>query len=247
MRKLSWQKFLLACLVSLYSVNIGIAGGPWPFTRAWYAERSNDPPGTRQIDKHGKLWPPYARPIGRKQTAAHAYHYSHYWPYPQNLEDEAYVRNIIDMQTAGGWATATTLHDYYFNAENHHLTDGGRAHLLWISSSVPIQFRTVYVSQGNSREIGQLRAESIEEYFREMAIPNPPPVLTRAENFEGRPAVEVDMIRQLELKSIPRPRLFYIGSATAGGGTNGGASGAVPGGAGAPAGGAGATTTNGNR
>jgi hypothetical protein len=239
MRDVAWQKILLAVLFLVSLASAVEAGRPWPFTQAWYAERAGDPPGTRQIDKDGKLWPPYPRPVGRKQTLLHRYHYAHYWPYPHNCDDEAYVRNIVDMQAGGGWVTATTLHDYHFNPETQQLTEGGRTHLIWISQSVPAQYRTVYVSQGMSRETAQMRVDVSEQFLREMGIPNPPAVLARAELFEGRPAVEVDRIRQLELQSIPKPRLFYIGSATAGGGAGGG----VAGGAGAPTGGAGATTT----
>jgi hypothetical protein len=241
MRRISWRTLLLAGLSTVGFANICCANGPFPFTRAWYAERAGDPPGTRQVDSHGKLWPPYPRPVGPKQTKLHTFHYAHYWPYPHNCEDEAYTRNLLEMQAGNGWLTATTLHDYHFNSETQQLTDGGRTHLLWIAQSVPAQYRNVYVSNGASGETAQLRVANSESFYRDMGIPNPPPVLARVDMFEGRPAVEVDRIRQLELQSIPRPRLFYIGAATAGAGGGGG----VPGGAGAPTGGAGATTTGG--
>ena len=239
MQRISWRTWLLAGLSTIGFANVSVAGGPFPFTSAWYAERANDPPGTRQVESHGKLWPPYPRPVGPKQTKVHRFHYAHYWPYPHNQEDECYTRSLLDQQAACGWVTATTLHDYHFNTENQQLTDGGRTHLLWIATAVPAQHRTVYMSQGTSAEMARMRAEATEEFFREMAIANPPAVVARPDFFEGRPAVEVDRIRQLELLSIPKPRLFYIGSATAGAGAGGG----VAGGAGGPVGGAGATTT----
>ena len=105
MRKVAWRTVLLAGLASVNLAIAGCAGGPFPFSQEWYAERAGDPPGTRQIDSHGKLWPPYPRPVGRKQTKLHAYHYAHYWPYPQNCEDEAYVRNIIDLQAGTSQCT----------------------------------------------------------------------------------------------------------------------------------------------
>ncbi len=239
MRRISWRKILLAGLASVGMANVASAQGPFPFTKAWYAERANDPPGARQIDSHGKLWPPYPRPVGPKQTKLHTYHYAHYWPYPQTCEDEAYTRNIFDLQSANGWLSATTLHDYHFNAENQQLTDGGRSHLLWVAQSVPPQFRTVYVAQGSSGEAAQMRVTNSEQFYRDMGIVNPPQVLARADIFVGRPAVEVERIRQLEMLSIPRPRLFFIGSATLGASPGGG----VAGGAGGPVGGAGATST----
>jgi hypothetical protein len=229
----------MTLFASIGLANLGCAQGPFPFTEEWYAERANDPPGARQINSHGKLWPPYPRPVGRSQSKLHTYHYTHYWPYPHSCEDEAYTRSIIDTQSNAGWTTATTLHDYHFNADTQQLTEGGRNHLLWIAMSVPAPFRTIYISQGTSRDTAQMRVDAAQEYMQEMGIENPPPILARADMFEGRPAVEVDRIRQLELQAIPKPRLFYIGAATAGATAGGG----VPGGAGGPVGGAGATTT----
>ena len=239
MSRAAWQKVLLTGLASVGLSSAACAEGPFPFTHAWYAERACDPPGTRQVESHGKLWPPFPRPVGRKATAAHTYHYSHYWPYPHNLEDQSSVRQLLDNQSASGWVGATTLHDYHFNSETQQLTDGGRSQLLWVAQSVPAQHRTVYIAMGESTDIGQSRVRLAEQFYRESGVMNPPTILARPDTFEGRPAVEVDRIRQLELQSIPRPRLFYIGSATAGGGAGGG----VAGGAGGPTGGAGSTTT----
>ena len=221
MRKLTWRRLVLGGLASVGVASGGCAQGPFPHSAEWYAERSEDPPGARQIDSHGKLWPPFARPVGRKQTGLHSYHYAHYWPYPHNNEDEAITRNVFDIQTSNGWLSATTLHDYHFNVDTQQLTEDGRAHLIWIVNSVPAQYRTVYVSQGASRDSAQMRMETIAQFFQQMDVQNPPTVLARAEVFNGRPAVEVDTIRQLELRSIPRPRLFYIGAATAAGGAGG--------------------------
>lgn len=230
---------LIVLAASMGLANFGCAQGPFPHSSGWYADRANDPPGCRQIDSHGKLWPPYPRPTGRPQTILHTYHYAHYWPFPHNCEDEAYTRNILDIQTAGGWANATTLHDYHFNADTQQLTEGGRQHLMWVALSAPLPYRAVYIAQGQSQDTAKLRLEAAQQYYQEMGIDNPPPICAKPDQFEGRPAVEIDRIRQLELQAIPKPRLFYIGSATAGQTAGGG----VPGGAGGPVGGAGATTT----
>lgn len=232
MRNKSWRSFLLAGFASLGTAGIAAADGSLWFTEEWYAERACDPPGSRQIEHHGKLWPPYPRPVGRKQTFSHAFHYAHYWPYPHNLEDAAYTRNVIDLQSANGWVNATTLHDYHFDSETQQLTEVGKNHLLWIAQSVPPCYRTVFVSQGNSREIGQNRLNNTDMYLRESGIVNPPPLVARSVNFVGRPAREVELIRQAELNSIVRPRLFSVGAATAGGaggGSAGGGAGTAPG------------------
>jgi len=242
MRRVSWRTILLTGLASLGITGSVNAQGSYGSA----SDFSDDPPGSRQISAHGRFWPPQARPVGKKQSFIHAYHYAHYWPYPHNCEDRDYTYNIMDIQAANGWLSATTLHDYHFDADTQKLTEGGRSHLLWVAQSVPSQYRTVYVSQGDSREMAQLRLQITEQFYRDMGIPNPPPILARAEVFVGRPAVEVDRIRQLELQSIPRQRLFFIGSATSasmGGGVSGGALGGgnVGGPNGVPAG-QGATT-----
>jgi hypothetical protein len=229
-----WRSAALAGLASANLAIVGCTSGPFPYSEAWYQERASDPPGSRQVEKHGKLWPPYPRPTGRSQTCAHQYHYSHYWPYPQICDDQAYVRNVLQMQSCNGWITATTLHDYHFNPESQQLTEGGRAHLLWIAQSVPPEHRVVYIAQGMSRDTAQLRIDAADEFYKEMEIQDPPAICARAEILDGRPAVEVQRIRELELQNIPKPRLFYIGSATAAGSTgSGGAAGAA---AGAPTG-----------
>lgn len=219
MRRIRWQDWLRSTIVPLcLSATVAQAAGPFPFSEEWYRLRADDPPGVRQVEKSGKLWPPYPRPVGRKQTFKHAYHSAHYWPYPYNCEDRAYVNNLLDQQTAAGWVTATTLHDYYFNPETQQLNEAGRNQLLWITASAPAQYRTVYVSQGNSLEMGQLRVSQVEQYFQQANIAGVPPILMRQEFFAGRPANEVDRLRTLELEAISRPKLFNVGVSGGGGG-----------------------------
>lgn len=222
-----WRSVLLAGFATFGVAGIAAADGNLWLTEEWYAERACDPPGSRQIAKHGKLWPPYPRPVGRKQAFCHAFHYAHYWPYPHNLEDAGYTRTIIDQQSANGWVNATTLYDYHFDSETQQLTEVGKNHLLWISQSVPECYRTVYVAQGNSREVGQNRLANSDVYLREAGITNPPVIVARPVTFVGRPAREVELIRQSELNSIARQRLFSVGAAAgAGAGAMGGAGGA---------------------
>lgn len=239
MRKNRWQTVIhgLAVVLTFTSVKVYAdspqnvrgqspevveSGNPWPFTRAWYAQRAADPPGTRQIEKDGKLWPPYPRPTGHKQIFSHAYHAAHYWPYPYDCMDRGDVHALMDAQTSAGWVLATTLHDYHFNEDSQQLIDAARTQLIWILNSVPPQYRTVYVAQGTTAEMGQLRAASVEKFLRESGVVNVPPVVIIPETFEGRPANEVDRLRMLELQGIPRPRLFLIGVAARSGGGGGG-------------------------
>lgn len=218
MRRIRWQLYIRGLVVVMaFSTGAVHAGGPFPFTEEWYQQRAEDPPGARQIAKHGKYWPPYPRPIGRKQTFSHGYHTAHYWPYPYNCQDRADVHNLLDAQTGAGWAAATTLHDYHFDMDTQQLTDAGRNHLIWVMNSVPAQYRTVYISQGMTAATGQLRVAQSEKFMYETGSTNIPPIVTKYEIFYGRPANEVDRLRTLELDSIPRPRLFLVGASSRGG------------------------------
>lgn len=235
MRKIRWQSCICGLFAaSALSMGVAWAGGPLPFTEEWYQSRVDDPPGARQIYKHGKYWPPYPRPQGRKQTFWHAYHTAHYWPYPYNCQDRMDVTNLLEAQSMAGWAAATTLHDYHFDADTQQLTEAGESQLMWVLNSIPSQYRTVYVSQGRTAEMGQLRVAQTEKFLRETGSPNIPPIVVKYEVFNGRPANEVDRLRTLELQSIPRPRLFLIGASSRSGG-----GGAAAGGGG----GTGSTTT----
>ena len=239
MRRIRWQDLLRSAIVPLcLTATVAHAAGPFPFSEEWYRMRADDPPGARQIEKDGKLWPPYPRPVGRKQTFKHAYHTAHYWPYPYNCEDRAYVNNLLDQQTAAGWVTATTLHDYYFNPDTQQLNEAGQNQLLWITASAPAQYRTVYVSQGKTMEMGQLRVSQVEQYFQQTGITSVPPIMLRQEFFAGRPANEVDRLRTLEMMAIPRQRIFNVGVIGAAAGA-----GAAPGGSGSATGSGGSSGT----
>jgi hypothetical protein len=248
MRRIRWQSYIRALVVAVaVSSGLAQAAGPFPFTEEWYQQRADDPPGTRQIAKHGKYWPPYPRPMGRKQTFSQAFHTAHYWPHPYNCQDRADVNNLLDAQASAGWVTATTLHDYHFNADTQQLTDAGQNHLIWVMNAVPSQYRTVYVSQGTTAEMGQLRLAVAEKFLRETGAPNIPPLVAKYETFNGRPANEVDRLRTLELQSIPRPRLFLIGVAGRQGGGGGGSGAGASGGASGSSSGQGSTTTQPSR
>lgn len=208
-----------------------IAGEPAPYSDDWWAWRAQDPPGARQVEKDGKLWPPFPRPVGEKQHWVHKYHHAHYWPYPYNCADEAYVRGIWQQQSSNGWVSATTLRDYHFDTETQQLNSNGRQHLYWILTSVPAQYRTIYVAQGYSLEEAALRQGHVERTSKELVADSQVPVCIRHEIYHGRPAQEIDQLRRLELQSFPRPRLFVIGGRTTSGGA-GGAGGQQAGGTG---------------
>jgi hypothetical protein len=179
-------------------------------SEGWYEERASDPPGARQHYKHGKMWPPFPRPQGKGLTFWHKYHYAHYWPYPYNCQDRDYVHGIFQQQANNGWEFATTLHDYHFDPETNRLNSAGELHLRWILTQAPAQYRTTFISRGTSEPVAQLRLESVQQVAREICGDATPPILLKNDAFLGRPAVEIDTLRRLELQSIPQPRLFII-------------------------------------
>lgn len=169
MRTGNWRNLLLgAGLIALGVVSqsaLVLADGMTKEDK--WADRATDPPGTRQVYKYGKLWPPQARPTGREQSWKHKFHHAHYWPYPYNDMDRQIVRDTLAQQTSGGWVLATTLHDYHFNAETNELNSAGRSHLYWIMTSVPAQFRTVFVAHGLSPQVDEVRVATVDRSARE--------------------------------------------------------------------------------
>lgn len=204
-----------------------------PGSDGWWAEKAQLPVGARQVYKKGKAWPPRPRPTGEKQQFSHIFHAAHYWPYPYVCQDREYVRSVYHQQMANGWAAQTTLYSYHFNQETNQLSHPGRAHLSWILTEVPEQFRNIYLQKVYEDHINQQRFESVQQALAAMSLGGPvPPVQWRVGSPQGRAASEVQMIQTLDLQNIASPVL--------GGGTGGGAGGT--GGAGG-AGGAGAGGT----
>lgn len=223
MSRRRWKQWLLSSLaMQALSGSVLLAGEPAAYTDEWWALRAQDPPGTRQVDKHGKLWPPFSRPQGPKQHWVHKYHHAHYWPYPYAQQDADYVRSVWTQQAAGGWIGATTLHDYHFDPGTHELNSVGRDHLTWIAQFAPPQYRTVYVAQGGNVITGQARASQVEGALREIIPDGNVPIVVRPDRFQGRPGQEIDRLREMELQAIQPPRLFTVGGGAGSGGSAGG-------------------------
>lgn len=214
-RAAAWMVFA-GSLAATLPVSAGDDDGPKWHSEEWYAERAGSPPGTRQKFKYGKAWPPYARPVGKGQPFWHKYHTAHYWPHPYNCEDREYLRSIITQQTINGWDTAMTLHDYHFDQESNRLNSAGERHLTWILLQSPQQYRAVYVSRGSSEQVAQFRLNLVQETAQSICGSGLPPILLKYDNFIGRPAIEIDTLRRLELQAIPQPRLFMISAGGAG-------------------------------
>jgi hypothetical protein len=183
--------------------------------------RANDPVGTRQKYKHGKFWPPYPRPVGEGQPCWHRYHAAHYWPLPYICDDRAYVYEITQLQVNKGWETETTLYDYHFAEGNLELERSGRLRLEWIIKHVPACHRVVWVQTGDNPEISQTRLATVQAAAAEMiGEGDVPPTMLRVTTPVGRPAAEINKLRELEFSTIPEPRIQYESLPTGTGASN---------------------------
>jgi hypothetical protein len=225
------QWMLAACLCLFAGWSTAEAGG-WGLSwfsgsgcndcerEQWYAARANDPVGARQKYYKGKYWPPVPRPTGPAQLPTHQYHAAHYWPHPYQCQDRAYVRETSKRQTNNGWMAATTLYDYHFDAETHELNRAGEIRLRWVFENAPTDQRIAFVQNGRTTTISQSRMQSTREKASEMVgEANVPPIVLRVCSPLGRPAGEIEQIRNAEMESLPRPRISDPISAT---GANGG-------------------------
>ena len=220
----SWRRWSLCGAIACGTLfpSAGCAGIiPWPWSEkhpprmtqrraeqdAYYAQRASDPIGARQVEKHGKLWPPFPRSTGPANLPSHLYHAEHYWPYPYACQDRDYVRAISSAQTSNGWVTMTTLYDYHFD-ESHKLNESGRMQLRWILENAPARHRYAFVQAGIDNATSQSRLASVKnEATQLVGADQIPPVLIRVTSPLGRPAEEVDAIRRKERETIVNPRI----------------------------------------
>lgn len=183
------------------------------------AERASRPVGARKKFIKGKEWPPYPRPTGPQQTLAHRYHHAHYWPHPYVCQDRAFITTVSHLQTVNGWTEETTLYGYHFEDNSTEITHSGRLQLRWILENAPLEYRVVYVQNGDDTAISQNRLNSVRTELVDMVgEPNLPPIMLRVCASLGRPALEVDTIRRAELSSMPEPRITYEPLPTGAGG-----------------------------
>ena len=225
MRIHAWRRWSLSGLMALGTLvpSVGEAGIiplPWEqnapprMTRlraeheAMYAERACDPIGARQVTKKGKQWPPYPRPTGPANLPSHLYHSAHYWPYPYTCQDREYVRSLSGAQTSNGWVTMTTLYDYHFDPDTHHLNASGRMQVRWILENAPARHRYAFVQMGIDQATSDVRLAAVKnEAIVLVGEEQAPPVLLRITSPLGRPAEEVDAIRRKERETIVNPRI----------------------------------------
>lgn len=186
------------------------AAPEWQWSEDWYDEGTEQLPGTRQVRHAGKLWPPYPRPMGKGQKCAHKFHTAHYWPWPYNCWDRAYVETVLDTQVANGWITECTLMAHHFDPVTQELNHAGRHHLRWILQAAPPQYRFAWIQAAEAPEINQVRLANVQSAATLLVgEANVPPVMVRVCSPTGRPASEINEIRKREIGTMPDPRVKY--------------------------------------
>jgi hypothetical protein len=211
-----WRKRLASGILG--TVTLCAAFGNSAFADDW----NDRPVGSTQIEFRGKLWPPFPRPVGKEARCIDQYHYTHYWPYPQNCEDRSSVRTVLNYQAANGWVEATTLFNFHFTPDTHQLNSAGVAHLEYILFRVPTQYRTAFIQNSGSMQSDQIRVANVQAAASSLLNDGslPPIALRRARSY-GASAAEVDMIGRKYILGTPTPRL--PAPAAAGGASGGGA------------------------
>lgn len=192
---------------------------PWPWNEqpplkmtehraereAYDAAWACDPIGSRQVYKHGTLWPPTPRPTGPANLPSHIYRAEQFWPHPYNCQDQESVGGRSAAQASNGWVTMTTLYEYHFD-ETQQLNESGRIQLRWILENAPVGCRYAFVQAGNDSISSELRLAAVKANASQLVGPDQvPPVLVRVISPLDRPTEEVDDIRRFERKSIFKP------------------------------------------
>ena len=168
------------------------------------------PPGTRQVIKDGLAWPPFPRPTGPKASWKTQLHHAHYWPFPYNCRDRAYVRGVAAAQVAAGRAEHAAVHGFHFDPVTHGLTDAGRSHLgVAVHAARTTGAATpIAVSAGPTAEASDARVAAVRRAVDEMGAPQlGAAVVLTSMPSHGRPALEIERLRKDEILSMPQPRI----------------------------------------
>ncbi|MEZ6047910.1 MAG: hypothetical protein R3C11_20515 [Planctomycetaceae bacterium] len=182
----------------------------------WWAMQAESPVGARQVYKKGKLWPPFPRPTGEKNSAISTT--PNYRSYPYVCQDRAYVKNIkVALQEEKGWQRLVTLYDYHFDEDTNQLTHSGMEQLVWILEEAPPERRNqIYIQKITRQDANMARVETVRNTLIELTGAESSEIcieLKAGRNY-ARPALEIDTIRKAELSSMPEPRIQYTAPST---------------------------------
>ena len=140
------------------------------------------------------------------------------WPRPFVLRERQAVRAPFAIMVNKGWQREHTLGEYHFDPVTGQLNEPGRRRVYWIINQVNIARRSIFVYRAMKPEMTLARVDSVQQWTAQL-LPHGelPPVIETNLPAPGRPAEEVDRIRQDYLKSMPPPRLPMIENFSDGG------------------------------
>ena len=212
-----WSVRAKSCLLGITTL-VGLVGSS-AVAGDWNTPR---PPGGRQIQGRGLLWPPVPRPVGKEARLIDQYHYSHYWPHPHTCEDRNSILAVMNMQASNGWIEGTTLFNYHFDPKTNELNSAGVAHLEYILFRVPSQHRAAFIQISNSAQIDQQRVAHVQSTAGSLLQDGSlPPIALRRARAYGTNAQEVDMISRKYIAGTPTPRLNGNAGSSSGAGATG--------------------------
>ena len=130
------------------------------------------------------------------------------WPRPFVWNDREATRASFVVMTNKGWQRENTLGEYHFDHRTHQLNEPGRRRVYWIINQEIPGRRAIFVCKAMRHDVTEARVDSVQQWVAQI-VPqgDMPPVLETNLAAPGRPAEEVDHIRQEYLKSMPAPRL----------------------------------------
>jgi hypothetical protein len=112
----------------------------------------------------------------------------------------------------------TTLYYYHFDAEQGGLNHSGEMQLRWILENAPEERRVVWVQTGDKRAVSHERMADVQLAVADIVGDDKtPPIMLRVTTPYGRPAQEIDRIRNTEIATMPEPRVQYQTLPTGGG------------------------------
>ncbi len=130
------------------------------------------------------------------------------WPRPFVWNDRQAVRAPFAIMVNKGWHRENTLGEYHFDPVTGQLNEPGRRRVYWIINHIIPERRAIYVHRAMKPEMTLARVDSVQQWTAQlMPHGDLPPVIETSLPAPGRPAEEVDRIRQDYLKSMPPPRL----------------------------------------
>jgi hypothetical protein len=140
------------------------------------------------------------------------------WPDPfRHMDREATLAPFERFKDAG-WRLENTLVDALFT-DDHELTYPGKLKVRHILTQVPAHRRSVYVLQGQTRDMTEKRVDAVQRAIAEiMPQGNLPPVLVTEINPRGGAGDYLYLVNNKYRQSIPSP---VLPTAQGAGGTEG--------------------------